>query len=291
MTPRTSTSRVTRSTPPAGPGPSGGTYALRLSDDELGRYRMMAARARSEESDLWAVAGIVSGARIADVGCGPGAMLVTLAQVVGPLGHVIGVDADPAAVGAARVAFASARLRSAIAPGTVRRGRADATGIAPGSVDAVVLRHVLAHNGGAEQAIVSHLATLVRPGGRVYLVDVDLTSADRTQARPVAGDLHERYLRWHERQGNDPRIGRRLPALARSAGLTVLADRRWTVRSPVQRGMRGPAWAARDELVRAGLATATDVRRWDAEFARLDAASEQPELSVDLYAVVARRAA
>ena len=71
------------------------TYALRLSDDELGRYRMMAARARAEEGDLWTAAGIVPGARVADVGCGPGAMLVTLAELVGPTGRVIGVDADP----------------------------------------------------------------------------------------------------------------------------------------------------------------------------------------------------
>ena len=77
------------------------TYALRLSDDELGRYRMMAARARAEEGDLWDRARIVPGSGVADVGCGPGAMLVALAEVVGPTGRVTGIDADPAAVGAA----------------------------------------------------------------------------------------------------------------------------------------------------------------------------------------------
>ena len=106
------------------------TYALRLSDDELGRYRMMAARARAEEGDLWDLARIVPGAWVADVGCGPGAMLVALAEVVGPTGRVTGIDADPAAVGAARVALAAARFRGGVAPGTVRPGRADATGIA-----------------------------------------------------------------------------------------------------------------------------------------------------------------
>ena len=76
------------------------TYALRLSDDELGRYRMMAARARDEEGDMWALAGLVPGARVADIGCGPGALLVTLAEVVGPTGHVVGVDADRGLPGA-----------------------------------------------------------------------------------------------------------------------------------------------------------------------------------------------
>jgi SAM-dependent methyltransferase len=290
MTPRTSTNRPPG--PAAAPGPvprPDGTYALKLSDDELERYRMMAARARVEEHDLWSAAGIVSGAQVADVGCGPGAMLVKLAEVVGPTGHVVGVDADPAAVGAARVAFAAARLRAAIAPGTVRRGRADATGIPPGSVDAVVLRHVLAHKGGGEQRILNHLAGLVRPGGRVYLLDVDLAGA--AQGPAVAGELHDRYVRWHRSRGNDPRVGRRLGELARRAGLTVVQERGWTVRDALPRGVRGPAWAARDELVRAGLASSADVRRWDAAFARLDKASERPEYSVNLFAVVGRRPA
>jgi SAM-dependent methyltransferase len=266
------------------------TYALRLSDDEQGRYRMMAARARAEEGDLWTLAGIVPGARVADVGCGPGAMLVTLAEVVGPTGYVVGVDADPTAVGVARVALAAARLRSgAVAPGTVRPGRADATGVAPGSVDTAVLRHVLAHNGGAEQRIVGHLATLVRPGGRVYLLDVDLTSGTLTGAPPEVADLQARYLDWHARRGNDPRVGRRLGDLGRGAGLQVVAARGWTLGGPTLRGMRGPAWAARDELVRSGLATAADVHRWDRAFARLDAASLRPEFALDVFAAVCRR--
>jgi ubiquinone/menaquinone biosynthesis C-methylase UbiE len=272
---------------PVGMTPS--TYALRLSDDELGRYRMMAARARAEEGDLWELARIVPGAWVADVGCGPGAMLVALADVVGPTGRVTGVDADPAAVGAARVALAAARLRGGVAPGTVRHGRADATGIAPGSVDTVVLRHVLAHNGGAEQRILNHLATLVRPGGHVYLLDVDLTSAGGSGTTAETEELYDRYLGWHARKGNDPRIGRRLTDLGRAAGLTVVADRGWTVRNALPRGMRGPAWAARDELVRAGLATPADVRRWDAAFARLDTAAERPEYSLDVFAAVCRR--
>ena len=266
------------------------TYALRLSGDELARYRMMAARARVEEGDLWARAGLVPGAQVADVGCGPGALLVTLAEVVGPTGHVVGVDADPDAVAAARAALAAARsLDPSVAAGDVRQGRADATDLRAGSVDTVVLRHVLAHNGGAEQRIVNHLATLVRPGGHVYLLDVDLTTAIGTAALGDAAELHDRYVRWHELQGNDPRVGRRLPELARTAGLAVVESRRWTVGGPMPPGMRGPAWAARDELVGAGLATVADVDRWDAAFTALDRAGHRREYSLDLFAVVCRR--
>jgi SAM-dependent methyltransferase len=264
------------------------TYALRLSDDELGRYRMMAAMARADEGDLWTLAGLVPGARVVDVGCGPGAMLVALAEVVGPTGHVTGVDADPDAVGAARAALTAAGIDGT---GEVRQGRADATGLPPGSVDTAVLRHVLAHNGGAEQRIVDHLASLVRPGGHVYLLDVDMTTGTADRGLPGAPDLHARYLRWHEHQGNDPRIGRRLADLGRAAGLAVEEYRGWTVGGEAPRGMRGPAWAARDELVRAGFATADDVARWDAAFTALDASTERPEQTLDIFAAVCRRPA
>jgi 2-polyprenyl-3-methyl-5-hydroxy-6-metoxy-1,4-benzoquinol methylase len=86
---------VTAADPPAD------GYALRLTDAEIGRYRMMAEQARTAEADLWRLAGIGPGARVADLGCGPGALLPALAAEVGPTGHVTGVDGDPAAVGAA----------------------------------------------------------------------------------------------------------------------------------------------------------------------------------------------
>ena len=83
-------------------------YALVLSETEVERYQAMAARARMDEVDAWGRAGIRTGASIADVGCGPGAALVAMAEVVGPTGRVVGLETA--------------------------------------SLDVVVLRHVLAHN-------------------------------------------------------------------------------------------------------------------------------------------------
>jgi hypothetical protein len=53
--------------------------------------------------------------------------------------------------------------------------------------------------------------------------------------------------------------------------------------------MRGPAWAARDELVRAGMATAADLARWDAAFTALD--TGRVAFTLDVVAVVGRRPA
>ena len=84
-----------------------------------------------------------------------------------------------------------------------------------------MMRHVLAHNGGHEQSIVDHLATLPRAGGTVYLVDVDLTAIRIVDADPELDDLTEKYARFHAMRGNDPRIGLRLSHLLRAAGLEV----------------------------------------------------------------------
>ena len=73
-------------------------YSLSLSEAEIDRYRFMAQVARQQESERWASAGLVEGARVGDIGCGPGLVTVELADVVGPRGSVIGVEVVPALV-------------------------------------------------------------------------------------------------------------------------------------------------------------------------------------------------
>ena len=260
-------------------------YALVLSEEEVARYRMMAARARTDESDAWQAAGIVPGAHVADVGCGPGATLLELADVVGAAGSVVGVDSDPAAVATASALIA----RSGADNATVVTGPADSTGLARDSFDVVVMRHVLAHNGGREAAIVAHLAELVRPGGCVYLVDVDMTAMRMRGAGRDAMDLTGRYLDFHAHRGNDTQIGLRLGELLSSAGLSVLEHSgRYTVMSAPP-GLRPPAWAARDAMIAEGFATPDDVDRWQRAMERLDQQEDRPVLFAPFFTAIGRR--
>jgi SAM-dependent methyltransferase len=259
-------------------------YSLRLSEAELARYRMMAAAAADQEAGEWTTAGIRPGARVADVGCGPGAVLRLLAERVGSAGQAVGLDADPAAVSAAREMVAD------LPQARVQIGQAEATGLPPGAFDVVMCRHVLAHNGGREAAIVAHLASLTAPGGCVYLVDVDATALRITPAVPELEDLHRRYEEFHRARGDDLSVGLRLGDLLTAAGLTV---ERYASRSPVVRvppGMRSPAWAARDEMAAEGFATQADLERWARAFARLDAAQPRPWLFPAGLVALGRRA-
>jgi len=258
-------------------------YALRLDPAERDRYRMMAAAAREAEGAEWARAGIGPGASVADIGCGPGAVLGLLADAVGAGGRAVGVDGATEAVEAAVADVGHLPQVS------VRLGDAAATGLPAAAFDVVMCRHVLAHNGGREAEIVGHLAGLARTGGAVYLVDVDHTMLWMAPSDADVEDLHGRYLEYHAERGNDLQVGRSLGRLLEGAGLTVEVFR---VGGPIIRapaGVRSPAWAARGELIDAGLATGADVTRWDAAFRRMDALAERPWACITAVLAVGRK--
>jgi hypothetical protein len=149
---------------------------------------------------------------------------------------------------------------------------------------------VLAHNGGAEDAIVGHLATLLRPGGCLYLVDVDVTAARFVPEDPDIMDLMDRYAAFHTSLGNDMRAGLRLGERLARADLDVVEFRgRYTIMS-VPQGMRGPAWAAREALLSAGVATTDDIARWEAAHTRLDQASQRPTGFIPSFVAIGQKA-
>ncbi len=263
-----------------------GDYALAMSDAEVARYRMMAASALVLEAEHMRAAGVVEGAIVADVGCGPAAMSVVLAAEVGPSGRVVAVERDEQTLVTARALL----VQSPAANVELRAGDATATGIEPGSVDVAMMRHVLAHNGGHEQAIVDHLATLARPGGTVYLADVDLTAIRLLDGDPELEDLSERYVRFHVSRGNDPIIGLRLANLLRTAGLEVLSFTGTYHIIELPPGIRPPSWAARTAMAAEGAASAQDVERWAAAFQRLDAAETRPQVFAPTFVAIGRRA-
>jgi len=152
-----------------------------------------------------------------------------------------------------------------------------------------MIRHVLAHNGGREAAIVGHAATLVRPGGHVYLVDIDMTAFRARPAIPAHDAMAPLYAEWHARRGNDLSVGLRLGELLAGAGLEDVVHRGHYDIIPVRPGFRSPAWAAREALVADGLATADDVSRWAAAYERSDAEEVRPTMFVSLFFAYGRR--
>lgn len=260
-------------------------YALKLSDVEVARYRIMADRALAAERDHWVAAGAVPGATVADVGCGPGAISVVLAELVGLNGRVIAVERDGEALAAAR----ELAQQSGATNVDFRQAEATATGVEPGSCDLVMMRHVLAHNGGREQDIVDHLATLVRPGGCVYLLDIEGSAARFYPPNPDALDLSDRYHSYQTRRGNDMSIGLRLGELVERAGLELVEHRGWYDVIVVPPGLRPPSWAAREAMRDEGLVTDADIARWQAMFDELDRGERAVQMFMPMFVAVGRR--
>lgn len=105
-------------------------------------------------------AGVVAGARVLDVGCGNGEPALTVARLVGPNGHVVGIDiAEPMLVNARRRAHAAGLAWTEF----LARDSSDLAGL--GAFDAAVSRFsiMLAPE---PQAAAAAVRAALRPGAR-----------------------------------------------------------------------------------------------------------------------------
>lgn len=258
-------------------------YTLRLSEEELNRYRMMASFARAAETEAWAAAGIDKGARVVDIGCGPGLPLLELADGVGPEGMVVGIDQSEEARQTAAALIAEAGIGNA----EVRSGDAAATGLPAGLWDVVHLRHVLLHNGPRIADILRHASALLRPDGRLYLNETDAT-AHRFEfdLDPVLVDMDGRYWQMLADMGNDLQAGPHLGRYAAAAGFEVVYRKPRIDAFPMPADIRPPSWAGRDAMVEAGVCTREEVDAWDRALA-----TRPPEgnVFVPQYTLVGRK--
>ena len=258
-------------------------YTFQLSDAELARYRAMAAHALAREGELWTAAGIVPGARVVDLGCGPGTFLADLAERVGSPGRVTGVDAAEDAVRAAGALVEQLGLGGRV---DIVRARIEDTGLAAGGFDVAFMRNVLGHNGPVLSVILQHTAALLRPGGHLLAVEPDVTGLLIPDTAPDEQDLEWRWITMMRKRGNDPAQGRQLAAVLTQAGFHVDAVQERVDELAVE---RSPAWTARHALLADQLATEADIRRWESAITHRLATTGKLTVQLPVYCVVASR--
>jgi ubiquinone/menaquinone biosynthesis C-methylase UbiE len=155
--------------------------------------------------------GVAAGERIVDVGSGPGYLLASIADAVGPTGAVHGVDPS-----AAMNALAAAR--TADRPWVrLHEGHALALPLADAALDAAVCTQVYEYVPDVPAAL-AELRRVLRPGGRALVLDTDWDSvvwhtADR--------DRHARVMAAWEEHLVHARLPRTLAGMLRRAGFTV----------------------------------------------------------------------
>jgi SAM-dependent methyltransferase len=190
-----------------------------------------------------------------------------LADLVGPHGHVVGIDAN-----ASQLAQAGQLVGGAAVNASFVEASATDTGLAAASFDVVYCRFLLLHLPEPERAL-REMRRLLKPGGMLVCEDGDLTSA--CSEPPSALDaFRDLFGRLGPKRGVDYRLGRRFYHLVLAAGFAspdihfnqpVLAQGQTKRLLELSVAEAGPAF------IDAGLITPAELNRTLEEMRRLSA--------------------
>jgi ubiquinone/menaquinone biosynthesis C-methylase UbiE len=192
-------------------------YVLGTGDAELARLGFQHQVWASATAAAWERGGFRPGARILDVGCGPGYATFDLAHLVGPAGHVLAVD-----VSARFIDYLDAeRRRRGVEHVEARVEDLEELSVSAASVDGAFARWVLCFVRRPE-VVVQHVARALRPGGAFVVMDYCNYEGFTVAPRDAAIDrVVAAVARSFRRHGGDPNVGSALPAFMRGAGLEV----------------------------------------------------------------------
>lgn len=162
-------------------------------------------------------AGLGEGMRVLDVGCGSGDVTLLAAELVGPEGHVTGVDREGGTVAAARTRAAARGVTNV----DFRVEEVDAPR-GPASVDALVGRFVLMHQTDPA-GVLAAAARAVRPGGVIAFAESFMAGLLGAPHSLPPSEHYDRVVRWKcavvRAAGADIEAGMRLRRTFREAGL------------------------------------------------------------------------
>ena len=165
---------------------------------------------RSTREDLLARLGIGDGDTVLDLGCGTGDHTREVAALVAPGGRAVGLDFSTS-----MISEATRRQAKSDAPASFQQGDAQQLPFETGTFDACRTERMLCHVPDCEAAL-REMARVVRPGGRVGVIDVDcagtfIDSSDRALTAAFVNTMTDVI--------NNPWIGRTLRRRMNEIGL------------------------------------------------------------------------
>jgi 2-polyprenyl-3-methyl-5-hydroxy-6-metoxy-1,4-benzoquinol methylase len=189
-------------------------YVLGHTDHERRRLALQASVLNPLTDNFLRRAGISAGMRVLELGCGIGEVSLMAARLVGPHGHVHGIDIDGDALEIAR-----GRCRSA-GHDHVAFEKGDVATHAPVQLyDAVIVRHILIHTPDAA-AVLQKAVDRVHVGGLIAFQEYDLSFYPRGYPElPLMFWVEEILIEFFRRAVPRPNIGTQLFWLMQEAGL------------------------------------------------------------------------
>jgi demethylmenaquinone methyltransferase/2-methoxy-6-polyprenyl-1,4-benzoquinol methylase len=169
-------------------------WGRRLYDwygDHASVYGLVDRASRSLRQEAVETLDPAPGDVVVDIGCGPGSNVGLLRERVGPSGTVLGVDYSAGMVRQARRRVASAGWTN------VAVVQADAARLpfSTDSIDGAAATLALSAMPAAE-SVASEVARVLRPGGRLAVMDADLRRETAGVAYPLVARLYRRLANW-----------------------------------------------------------------------------------------------
>lgn len=249
-----------------------GRYALATGAAAVGRLDVLHRIYSPVAREALAYAGLKEGMKVADFGCGSGAMTRTLAAMVGASGSVVGIDAS-----GDQVAQASALCqRDGVTNAHFLKADATATGLPRNSFDFAYCRFLLLHLTDPA-ACLREMRDILKEGGVLFVEDGDLASATSIP-RTALDSFAELFSRLGPLRGVNYSISNELGHLLADAGL---CDINLRVHHPAQRAgdtglmLKWSVEEAGQSFVDAGLITEQELGQ---RLSAMEAAMKNPDV-------------
>lgn len=192
-------------------------YILGTDREERDRLHTQHQTWRQQSYSLWERAGIRTGHVVLDLGCGPGATTLDLAELVGPTGRVLAVDKSERFLAALREDLVARRITQV----ETQQAAVEDLALEPESLDAAYTRWLLCwlQDPGA---VLRTVAQALKPGAYFALQEyLDWGAMKLVPRNEVFDEVILACMRSWEAGGATIDFCDRLPDLAEAAGLEL----------------------------------------------------------------------
>ena len=210
-----------------------------------------------------------AGHHVLDVGCGTGIDTISLAQIVGPTGRVVGIDYDAEMISAAHQRSQEAGVQS-----WVHHDEGDATALPyeNDSFDRVRSERVFQHVADPAR-VLAEMIRVTKSGGRAVVADTDHSSVSIDCVDPGMLDIEWRLRRCHTEKHLNGYAGRQLYRLFKNAGLNDIIVELFPI--PVTRYQLVRYFGAMEQTearaIANGIVSVEELQRWHAMLEGVDA--------------------